>query len=173
MFLKSTAIAFAAVAAMGIAISSASAKPGGPGIGSKMPGVGGPGIIKPAGGIKIIPSNPIKPGKPIIGWPKPKPKWPIIVRPRPIWYPVATPVAVAAPTYIASRPVVSRPGPCTCLSKEYTPQGQVLFKDRCTNEAAINPPLQQQGAVEAPQPQQTAATYQQQPTNMLPQQPVQ
>ena len=49
---------------------------------------------------------------------------------------------------IAARPVA---GPCTCLSKEYTPQGQVLFKDRCTNEAAINPPLQQQGAAEMPQ----------------------
>ena len=79
---------------------------------------------------------------------------------RPIWY---TP----RPYYVA-RPVA---GPCTCLSKEYTPQGQVLFKDRCTNEAAINPPLQQQGAVEAPQ--QTAATYQQPPANMMPQQPVQ
>lgn len=79
---------------------------------------------------------------------------------RPIWY-------SAAPTYYAARPVA---GPCTCLSKEYTPQGQVLFKDRCTNEAAINPPLQQQGAAEMPQ--QTSATYQQAPANMLPQQPV-
>ena len=75
------------------------------------------------------------------------------------------------PYYYAARPVISTPGPCTCLSKEYTPQGQVLFKDRCTNEAAINPPLQQQSAVEAPQ--QSPATYQQQPSNMLPQQPVQ
>jgi hypothetical protein len=82
---------------------------------------------------------------------------------RPVWY---TP----RPVYVASRPVVSTPGPCTCLSKEYTPQGQVLFKDRCTNEAAINPPLQQQSAVEAPQP---SATYQQAPANAMPQQPVQ
>jgi hypothetical protein len=29
---------------------------------------------------------------------------------------------------------------CTCLTKEYTPEGAVLFKDVCTNEAAINPP---------------------------------
>jgi hypothetical protein len=119
--------------------------------------------------IKPIPIKPIKPIKPIVVpiWPKPKPGIVVIHRPYP------TPVVVGGPTYIASRPVVSRPGPCTCLSKEYTPQGQVLFKDRCTNEAAINPPLQQQGAVEAPQPQQTAATYQQQPANALPQQPVQ
>ena len=32
-------------------------------------------------------------------------------------------------------------GPCTCLSKEYTTDGRVLFKDLCTNEAAINPRL--------------------------------
>ena len=80
-----------------------------------------------------------------------------------------------AVTYAVARPAVAAvPGPCTCLSKEYTPQGQVLFKDRCTNEAAINPPLQQQSAVEQPtyQQPQSAANYQQQPSNMLPQQPV-
>jgi hypothetical protein len=86
--------------------------------------------------------------------------WHVHYRYRPIWY-------TARPVYYA-RPVA---GPCTCLSKEYTPQGQVLFKDRCTNEAAINPPMQQQGAAEMPQ--QTSATYQQAPANMLPQQPVQ
>jgi hypothetical protein len=86
---------------------------------------------------------------------------------RPYWY---------GTSYYAARPVISTPGPCTCLSKEYTPQGQVLFKDRCTNEAAINPPIQQQSAVEQPQATyqqpQSSATYQQQPANMLPQQPV-
>ena len=43
---------------------------------------------------------------------------------------------------------------CTCLTKEYTPEGAVLFKDICTNEAAINPParLPQQTGY-APQPQ--------------------
>jgi hypothetical protein len=61
---------------------------------------------------------------------------------RPIWY--ARPVV-----YAAVRPVaVASPAPCTCLSKEYTPEGAVLFKDRCTNEAAMNPPAQ---------PQQTGA----------------
>jgi hypothetical protein len=28
------------------------------------------------------------------------------------------------------------PGPCTCLSKKYTPEGQVVFKDQCTKEVA-------------------------------------
>jgi hypothetical protein len=67
---------------------------------------------------------------------------------RPIWY--ARPVV-----YSVARPVaVSSPGPCTCLSKEYTPEGAVLFKDRCTNEAAMNPPAQ-------PAPQQTGQLDQQ------------
>ena len=53
------------------------------------------------------------------------------------------------PYYYAVNPVL--PGPCTCLSKEYTQEGAVLFKDRCTNEMAMNPPLvapQQTGALE-------------------------
>jgi hypothetical protein len=40
-------------------------------------------------------------------------------------------------TYAATAPATNR---CTCLTKEYTPQGQVLFKDVCTNEMALNPP---------------------------------
>lgn len=43
-----------------------------------------------------------------------------------------------AVTYAVARPAVA--GPCTCLSKEYTPEGVVVFKDRCTNEMAMNPP---------------------------------
>jgi hypothetical protein len=162
MLRKSTMIALAAVAALGLAVGNANAFP------QVKPMPIKPFPVKPIP-IKPFPIKPIpiKPIKPIVVpiWPKPKPGVIVIHRPYP------TPVVVGGPTYIASRPVVSRPGPCTCLTKEYTPQGQVLFKDRCTNEAAINPPLQQQGAVEAPQ--QTAATYQQQPANMLPQQPVQ
>jgi hypothetical protein len=52
-------------------------------------------------------------------------------------------------------------GPCTCLSKEYTQEGAVLFKDRCTNEMAMNPPAQapqQTGQLETQQPQ--TAQYQ-------------
>lgn len=69
------------------------------------------------------------------------------------------------PIYVVSRPVIYRTapivyavpkaGPCTCLTKEYTIEGAVLFKDRCTNEMAMNPPaLPQQTALQAPvQPQ--------------------
>jgi len=48
---------------------------------------------------------------------------------------------------------VAKPGPCTCLSKEYTPEGVVVFKDRCTNEMAMNPPPappQQTGSLDQP-----------------------
>jgi hypothetical protein len=171
MLRKSTMLALTAFAALGLAMTSASAKPGGPGFGPKGPGFN-PGIVKPAGGIKIIPSNPIKPHKP---WPTfhPKPHWPhhphwnVHYRP---YYPA--PVVVGGPTYIPSRPVAAAPGPCTCLSKEYTQEGVVVFKDRCTNEMAMNPPAPQQtGAVE--QQQQTAQYQQQyvqpQPQGMQPQ----
>lgn len=72
---------------------------------------------------------------------------------RPIWYGVR-------PVYTAYSTRIVSPGPCTCLSKEYTPEGAVLFKDRCTNEAAMNPPPapQQTGALE-PQVQQYSQQY--------------
>ena len=42
------------------------------------------------------------------------------------------------------RPVVRSvdyvaPGPCTCLTKDYTPEGQVVFRDLCTKEMAMAP----------------------------------
>jgi hypothetical protein len=48
------------------------------------------------------------------------------------------PVYAAAPV-VAARPVAAS---CTCLRKEYLPNGSVLFQDVCTNESAINPPAQ-------------------------------
>lgn len=47
----------------------------------------------------------------------------------------------------------AQPNLCTCLTKEYTPEGQVVFKDRCTNEMAMAPVpgVQQQGAAPSPQ----------------------
>ena len=151
MFRKSTMIALTAVAALGLAISTASAMPKGPGIG-KGPVMQGPGINP---GIAKKPNNPgiNKPNipvKPIFvpHWHHKHPHWQVHYRPR-VWY--------AAPV-VATTYAVSRPGPCTCLSKEYTPEGAVLFKDRCTNEMAMNPPAQ-------PAPQQTGALeqpYQQQ-----------
>ena len=37
---------------------------------------------------------------------------------------------------VDAQPVVSTPGPCTCLTKTYTPDGLVVFADVCTKEAA-------------------------------------
>jgi hypothetical protein len=34
---------------------------------------------------------------------------------------------------------VATPGPCTCLTKGYTPEGMVVFKDQCTKEIAAAP----------------------------------
>ena len=36
----------------------------------------------------------------------------------------------------APAPVVAAPGPCTCLTKTYTPSGLVVFADICTKESA-------------------------------------
>lgn len=66
-------------------------------------------------------------------------------------------------TYAVARPVVAAaaPGPCTCLSKEYTQEGAVVFKDRCTNEMAMNAPQQapQQSSYQSV-PQSAPVVYQ-------------
>ena len=104
--------------------------------------------------------------------PMPKPQWkkppvivhkPIIVhKPVIVRYPVIRTVPVA---YAVSRPVRAVAGPCTCLTKQYTPEGAVVFKDICTNEAAINPPPQapqQTGLLEVqPETQAQPQTQQQ------------
>ena len=71
---------------------------------------------------------------------------------RPIW--IAPVVAGGVATYAATTtPTYNR---CTCLTKEYTPQGAVVFKDVCTNEMAMNPAVNASPTVDmAPQmPQQ-------------------
>lgn len=49
----------------------------------------------------------------------------IVVRPVDYVTPVATNVV--------------QPGPCTCLTKNYTPEGMVVFQDLCTKEMASAP----------------------------------
>ena len=91
---------------------------------------------------KIVhPHFPKAPPPKVVQWKKPvivhKPiivHKPVIVR-----YPVIRTVPVA---YAVSKPVKAVAGPCTCLTKQYTPEGAVVFKDICTSEAAINPPPQ-------------------------------
>jgi hypothetical protein len=65
--------------------------------------------------------------------PLPKPK-PIVFPHHHHWRPIYA-APIVAPL-VATKVVAAR----SCLTKEYTPQGAVLFKDLCTGEAAMNPP---------------------------------
>jgi hypothetical protein len=59
---------------------------------------------------------------------------------------------------VPAQQLQASPGGCTCLTKQYTPQGAVVFMDRCTNEVAMTAP-QQTGAVAPNQmPQQLPLT---------------
>lgn len=62
--------------------------------------------------------------------------------PHPNWHPHVRIRHIYERGYI--RPVgyverVAVPGPCTCLTKDYTPDGIVVFKDLCTKEMASAP----------------------------------
>ena len=52
-------------------------------------------------------------------------------------------IGAVAPRYIAPAyavaPTVTTARPCTCLSKEYTQDNLVVFKDNCTKEVASAP----------------------------------
>jgi len=41
--------------------------------------------------------------------------------------------------YVVRDTAVVQPGPCTCLTKNYTPEGMVVFQDLCTKEMASAP----------------------------------
>jgi hypothetical protein len=76
--------------------------------------------------------------------------------------PVIVGGGVAAAATYAAAPSTNR---CTCLTKEYTPQGAVVFKDVCTNEMAMNPPADTAPAASnlAPQMPQQQGYLQPQP----------
>jgi hypothetical protein len=48
------------------------------------------------------------------------------------------------------------PGPCTCLTKNYTPEGMVVFQDLCTKEMASAPV---DGSSDQAQAEQRPADY--------------
>ena len=48
------------------------------------------------------------------------------------------------------------PGPCTCLTKNYTPEGLVVFQDLCTKEMASAPVA---GSSDQAQAEQGPANY--------------
>lgn len=131
--LRTSLLALAAVATIGTAfVTSTSLADARPGFGGFRGGFHG-GFGRAA---RFTPDR--RPHRP--HW---HPRWP---RPhwharwhRPFVYGVGT-AAIAAPAYAAVGPrPAAAPGPCSCLSKEYTPDNLVVFKDRCTNEAAAAP----------------------------------
>jgi len=84
---------------------------------------------------------------------------------RPYWIaPAVATGAVAAGTVASYASTPATTNPCSCLTKQYTPQGAVVFKDVCTNEMAMNPPDNPaQGADTGPQePQQPSMQSMQQ-----------
>lgn len=141
------AIASISAAALGTSTSSADARPGFGGFRGGFKG----GFH---GHARFTPDRP-RPHRP--HWHPHRPHWHVKWH-RPVIYGVGA-AAIAAPAYatVAARPAA--PGPCTCLSKEYTPDRMVVFKDRCTNEMAAAPldAPQQQGMAQpgetAPAPQ--------------------
>jgi hypothetical protein len=165
MLRKSTLLAVAASAALGLALLSpsvASARGhggGGGGHGGGMHGGGHGGGMHGGGHGGGHGMHGGHGGRIHIGFRHYHPRWHVRYH-RPIWY------APRPVIYSAYAPRVVTPGPCTCLSKEYTPEGAVLFKDRCTNETAMNPPVQQNSEAE---PQQQNAQYQQQYVQPRPQ----
>jgi hypothetical protein len=54
---------------------------------------------------------------------------------RPYWIAPVVATSVVRPYSVAPT------GTCNCLTKSYTQEGAVVFKDVCTNEMAMNPPV--------------------------------
>ena len=159
MIRKSTLLAVAASAALGLAMlapPAASAKHGGGGGGH---GGGGTWMAATAAaGMRR------------------RPRWPAVITSVTVTSSPALARSLSPPDLVRGsyrRYTVARPvaGPCTCLSKEYTPDGRVLFKDLCTNEAAINPPdrAAADSSIDAPVQQASNVQYQTAPANALPQ----
>jgi hypothetical protein len=157
--IRTLTLAFAAVATLATATlvttDEASARPG-------FSRMGGPGIARIHAGPRLI-------GRPnfarhVIHRPHFRPHWhhhrcgwhrPCFVR----WHrPYVYTAPVAAVTTYAATPTYNR---CTCLTKEYTPDGLVVFKDVCTKEMATapvgNPGPGPQTQVEEPAPQSPTA----------------
>jgi hypothetical protein len=181
---KTALFALAAVAAIGIAsiatLSTADARGfagGGFSRGGHVGHVGGGvrigGGLKIGGGVHIGHRPPIKivgQGKPCryfgcgINRPHPRPHWcawthrcHIHVRwPRPLIYGVG-----AVATSYAVAPAVAAPAArCACLTKEYTQDGLVVFKDVCTKEVASAPIGNTQVQLQLPAPEQEAPAQQ-------------
>ena len=63
--------------------------------------------------------------------------------------------------YVSGVETAVQPGPCTCLTKNYTPEGMVVFQDLCTKESASTPVAGSSDAAQAEGPANYAGqTYQ-------------
>ena len=63
--------------------------------------------------------------------------------------------------YVSGVETAVQPGPCTCLTKNYTPEGMVVFQDLCTKELASTPVAGSSDAAQAEGPANYAGqTYQ-------------
>jgi hypothetical protein len=162
LILSLTAAATFAVASLSSVSADARGFAGGGGFGgggrgfgggaamARLPGGGLPGGGLPGGGHGGCCSTlkPIFPGRPIVPGPFPLPHghppgW--VFHPHGHghwvfrfghWIVVDEVVDEASATVIAPAAI---PGPCTCLTKNYTPSGLVVFADVCTKESASAP----------------------------------
>jgi hypothetical protein len=166
--IRTTALALAAIASIGAAsfLSSSSAEARGFGGGMHRGGGGGihvgGGMRGHIGGIRRIGGGPrfiINRGHRHVGHrPHFRPNWcrlthrcgPHIVR----WHrPWVYGVGTVATTYAVTPAVAVAPRPCTCLTKEYTPDNLVVFQDVCTKEVASAPIGNTQAQLPLPQQQ--------------------
>ena len=165
--LRTTALALAAIASIGAAsfLSSSSAEArgfgggmsrhggGGVHVGGGMRGHIGGGIRRIGGGPRFV----VNRGHRHVGHrPHFRPNWcrlthrcgPHIVRWHKPWI-----YGAVATTYAVAPAVAVAPRPCTCLTKEYTPDNLVVFTDVCTKEVASAPIGNTQAQLPLPQQQ--------------------
>ena len=153
MFVKSTLLAFATVAALGTTMLTPTTADAAGFHGSRGGHVRSIGHARPMGHFR--PTSHVRhPGHGHLRPRHPGRHWHgHYWRHRHVWYAPRPVIYAARPVVYGAAPVVTT-NRCTCLTKEYTAEGAVLFKDICTNEAAINPPpAPQQTGMYQPQPQ--------------------
>ncbi|HKA82024.1 MAG TPA: hypothetical protein VKD43_18430 [Xanthobacteraceae bacterium] len=130
----------AAIGAASLVSSTAFAK-GNQGVGNQGVGLSGKGPGKGIGNGggsvgKLKPGvTPIKPGIGKVTWPR----WPHWHRHHHHRHWIPYPVIVGGGTTAYAATTTVRTAPCNCLTKEYLPDGGVLFKDLCTKEMAVSP----------------------------------
>jgi hypothetical protein len=165
--IRTTALALAAIASIGAAsfLSSSSAEArgfgggmsrhggGGVHVGGGMRGHIGGGIRRIGGGPRFV----VNRGHRHVGHrPHFRPNWcrlthrcgPHLVRWHKPWI-----YGAVATTYAVAPAVAVAPRPCTCLTKEYTPDNLVVFTDVCTKEVASAPIGNTQAQLPLPQQQ--------------------